>query len=239
MHYCTNEGKDGQLLSAFHTVMRQMSTSSSSVDPSGFLKSLQVVIRAAGNTTYNFNSQQDAAEVLQHVMENMSKDSPIAASTVSTATETTTTCNTCLLSDVSESKTFCIKVPVQNSVQLALSKYLATTESEDFCICCREITPTSHERCITATGTYFIVQQKRFCNEIGMIGKDCTQIECFPENLLVPVGREGEIRNSLPYELVAIINHEGSLSSGHYLAFVKDHSTNKWYNCNDRAVTLS
>ena len=71
-----------------------------------------------------------------------------------------------------------------------------------------------------------------------MIGKDCTQIECFPENLLVPVGREGEIRNSLPYELVAIINHEGSLSSGHYWAFVKDHSTNKWYNCNDRAVTL-
>ena len=238
VHYCTSEGKDGQLLSAFHAVMRQMSTSSSPVDPSGFLRSLQVVIRAAGNTTFNFNSQQDAAEVLQHVMENMSNDSPIAASTVSIAIETTTTCNTCLLSDTSENKTFCIKVPVQKSVQLALSDYLATTDSEDFCICCREITPTSHERSLTATGTYFIIQQKRFCNEIGMIGKDCTQVECFPEKLSVPVGRDCETKKSLSYELVAIINHEGSLTAGHYWAFIKDQSVSRWYNCNDRAVTL-
>ena len=83
VHKCISEGKDDQLLSAFTAVMRQMSTSSSPVDPSGFLKALQVVIRASGNKNFNFNSQQDAAEVLQHVLDNMSKDSPIAALTVS------------------------------------------------------------------------------------------------------------------------------------------------------------
>ena len=93
---------------------------------------------------------------------------------------------------------------------MALSKYLATTESEDFCICCREITPTSRERCLTATGTYFIVQLERFCNEKGMVGKDCTEIECFPEKLVVPVGRDGEITTSFSYELMAMINHQGS-----------------------------
>ena len=157
---------------------------------------------------------------------------------MSISTETTTTCNTCLLSHVSETKTFCIKVPVQNSIQAALSKYLATSESDDFCLCCREITPTSQERCLTATGTYFIVQLKRFCNELGIIGKDCAQLECFLKKLVVPVGREEESVNSLSYELVAMINHQGSISAGHYWAYVRDDSVNKWYNYNDRAVNL-
>ena len=71
--------------------------------------------------TANIESFDPQQEIL---FVNMSNDSPIAASTVSIAIETTTTCNTCLLSDTSENKTFCIKVPVQNSVRLALSKYL-------------------------------------------------------------------------------------------------------------------
>ena len=53
----------------------------------------------------------------------------------------------------------------------------------------------------------------------------------------MPVGREGGIIQSLSYELIAIVNHEGSLSAGHYWAYVKDES-GRWYNCNDRAVTL-
>ena len=121
---------------------------------------------------------------------------------------------------------------------MALSKYLATTESEDFCICCGEITPTSRERCLTATGTYFIVQLERFCNEKGMVGKDCTEIECFPEKLVVPVGRDGEITTSFSYELMAMINHQGSLSAGHYWAYVMDESASRWYNYNDRAANL-
>ena len=82
------------------------------------------------------------------------------------------------------------------------------------------------------------MQLKRFCNELGIIGKDCTQIECFPKKLVVPVGREEESVNSLSYELVAMINHQGSLSAGHYWAYVKDESVNKWYNYNDRAANL-
>ena len=237
IHSCTSEAKDGKLLSAFNTVMHQMSISSSPVDPSSFLKSLEVVIHNAGNKAFNFNTQQDATEILHHIIEDMSKDSPSAASSVSVAIKTTTTCNTCLLSDHIEERSSYVSVPVQRSVQLALSKYLEPMEGEGFCICCREISSNSIERCFVETNNYVIVQQKRFCNEMGIMGKDCSLVECYPQELQLSVGREDELRQSMPYELIAMINHDGSLTAGHYWSLIKDQQSTKWYNCNDRAIT--
>ena len=165
----------------------------------------------------------------------MCKDSSIAAGYLSVATKTTITCNTCLLSDISEAKTLYIELPVHKSVQFALLKYLETTEGEDFCACCREITPNLRDQSLTETNTFLIVQQKRFCNNFGITGKNCTLVECFPQKLLVPVGKEDDFKTNVSYELIGMINHEGSLSAGHYWSFVKD-SSGKWYNCNDRAV---
>ena len=154
-----------------------MSISTSPVDPSGFLKVLQTTIYKAGNKTFNFNKQQDAIEILQHIIEDMSKDSPTASLSVSVTTKTTTTCNTCLLSDISETKTLYIEVPVQKSIQLALTKYLEATEGEGFCACCREVTSNIRDQCLTETSTYLIVHQKRFCTDIGIAGKNCTLVE--------------------------------------------------------------
>ena len=237
IHNCTSAAKDGQLLSAFNTVMHEMSISSSPVDPSTFLKSLEVVIRNAGNKAFNFNTQQDATEVLNHIIEDMSKDSPSAASSVSVAIKTTTTCNTCLLSDQIEERALYISVPVERSVQIALSKYLEPTQGEGFCICCREISSNSIERCFAEANNYLIIQQKRFCNEMGIMGKNCSLVECFPQQLQLSVGREDALKQLMSYELIAMINHEGSLAAGHYWSLMKDPQSTKWYNCNDRAIT--
>ena len=40
-----------------------------------------------------------------------------------------------------------------------------------------------------------------------------------------------------PYELHAIIIHEGDAMSGHYYTYVKDHLENEWYKFNDHRVT--
>ena len=52
VHTCLSEGNDNQLLSAFNSVMRLMHNARSPVDPSDFLKALQVVIHKAGNKRF-------------------------------------------------------------------------------------------------------------------------------------------------------------------------------------------
>lgn len=44
--------------------------------------------------------------------------------------------------------------------------------------------------------------------------------------------------NPLNYELVGVLNHEGSLNSGHYTANVarQNEGIQKWYNCNGRSI---
>jgi len=39
------------------------------------------------------------------------------------------------------------------------------------------------------------------------------------------------------YKLYATLNQRGSLSCGHYTAYVKRY--NKWYLCNDRVISLT
>jgi len=43
-------------------------------------------------------------------------------------------------------------------------------------------------------------------------------------------------KNTL-YDLVAVINHRGSLSGGHYVAYAKNHKNDKWYEFDDKTVT--
>ena len=166
----------------------------------------------------------------------MSKDSPIAALTISVAVTTIKTCNSCLLSDKSETRSLYLELPVDRSVQLALSKHLETSEGEDFCICCREITPNSVQKLLAEVNTYLIVQQKRFCKGEGTAEKNCCLVECFPQVLQLPVGRNEDTKEVVPYELISMINHEGSLASGHYWSFNKDLVSGKWFSCNDRSI---
>ena len=39
------------------------------------------------------------------------------------------------------------------------------------------------------------------------------------------------------YNLFAVDNHSGSLSFGHYTAFMRHPVNRKWYDCNDTSVT--
>ena len=63
--------------------------------------------------------------------------------------------------------------------------------------------------------------------------KDNTFIE-FPHNLNMKNYCEKGIANTYFYELFAIINHSGSITSGHYYAVIK--LNNEWYEFNDSKV---
>ena len=54
---------------------------------------------------------------------------------------------------------------------------------------------------------------------------------------MIPVQVDGEVAFRKQFQLVASINHEGTLNSGHYWALIKDPTSSSWLRCNDRAVT--
>jgi ubiquitin C-terminal hydrolase len=39
------------------------------------------------------------------------------------------------------------------------------------------------------------------------------------------------------YDLFSVINHYGSIASGHYTAFAKNYLSEKWYEFNDATLT--
>ena len=45
------------------------------------------------------------------------------------------------------------------------------------------------------------------------------------------------VKGEWVYELYAVLIHSGSALGGHYYAYIKNMSTQKWYNFNDSSVT--
>ena len=43
-------------------------------------------------------------------------------------------------------------------------------------------------------------------------------------------------KTSRKFALKAIVNHNGTLSNGHYTAIVKDKSQDSWFHCDDHIV---
>jgi ubiquitin carboxyl-terminal hydrolase 4/11/15 len=85
-----------------------------------------------------------------------------------------------------------------------------------------------------------IIQLKRFSHsQFGRFNSKITTLVDFPLEGLDLTGRvqgpsDGK---SLLYDLVAIDNHMGSLSGGHYTAYIKDFMSGKWYYCNGQIST--
>ena len=72
----------------------------------------------------------------------------------------------------------------------------------------------------------------------GQLAKNTEFISC-PHSLAVPIYSEDSISFNNTYTLRATINHSGSLTAGHYWAYVKDEEAGVWYSCDDKNVKLS
>ena len=92
------------------------------------------------------------------------------------------------------------------------------------------------DRAIVSCGRYLIIQLNRFCNGEGKLSRNIEIVHCFPGPLSIPVQVDGEVAMRKNYQLVATVNHEGTLNSGHYWAYINDQASSSWLHCNDRAV---
>ena len=70
----------------------------------------------------------------------------------------------------------------------------------------------------------------------GVATKNADPVVCSPY-LSAPVRVDDEVTGSRKFALVSGICHSGTLTSGHYSAFVRDNVCGVWLHCNDKAVT--
>ena len=223
-------------IATFQKVMSSLQTSKWAIDPSPFLIALKNVILQSGNKDFEINRQQDAAEALEHVISELSKDSIVSLEMLKVLSRTISTCDFCSFSQESENTSSVTLLPVSSNVQTSLLQFLNSGQDEVFCHACSCHRNMAIDRAFVSCGRYLIIQLNRFCNRDGKLSRNFEIVHCFPGPLSIPVQVDGEVAMRKNYHLVATINHEGTLNSGHYWAYIKDHASASWLHCNDRAV---
>ena len=86
-----------------------------------------------------------------------------------------------------------------------------------------------------------VVHLKRFNIDGEEASKNRSKIEISKELLEIAQyihPQLGEVYSKVKYNLYAIVNHSGSLKSGHYTATIKNRlGDNKWYKWNDKHIS--
>ena len=80
---------------AFRRLTANMGCAKTCIDPSPFLFTLENFVRRSGRSSFVVNSQQDAAEVLEHVLNELMGDSVVAGSTTAIKNRISISCNSC------------------------------------------------------------------------------------------------------------------------------------------------
>ena len=216
-----------------------LTSSKGSVDPSQFLRSLELVLVKSGKSDFNLFQQQDACEILSCIIDELCVESPLASNLIKISVQNTITCNTCLEKTVNEDPFFILQLPVSKSVQCSIETYLKPEDligtNSYLCNVCSSLQPAVLEHKISGLGDFLIIQLKRFTYISGSVTKDVKNVWC-TSDLNIPVS-SGDATSFKKFELIATVNHSGNLDRGHYVAHVTDRNSTSWFHCNDSRVT--
>ena len=100
------------LLKSITLNMKIKSRSNKTVDPSNFLWTLTRKISESPDVPFNFNSQQEAAEVLQFVIDELKGTSVAASDFISNTIRTNVSCNQYFCFSAKEEKLDILKIPL-------------------------------------------------------------------------------------------------------------------------------
>ena len=232
------------MLRAISLNMAVKKNSTKPVDPSNFLWALKRKLSIIRGVPFNFNTQQDVAEILQVVLDELKGISIAASHLICNTQKITVSCNTCFCSSVSEENLDIVTLPVSADIQTSMNQFLKpeilTSQNKWFCPSCNLLCESTRETCIINSAPILIIQLCRFSNQGGQLVKNENFLSCTRgesnKDLTVPITVEDEVSFTNKYSLIATINHSGTLNRGHYWAFIKDLHSSSWYSCNDKLV---
>ena len=120
--------------------MKIKSRSNKPVDPSNFLWALTRKISESRHAPFNFNSQQDAAEVLQFVIDELKGTSVAASYFISNTIRINIWCNQYLCFSAKEEKLDILTIPLSPNINSSFSKFLKPeileSDNKWFCPSC-------------------------------------------------------------------------------------------------------
>ena len=167
-HLTPEQSSKSSFLGTFQKIMSSIRISKRAIDPSSFLVALQSIVIKSGNTKFEFNKQQDASEVLEHVINELSKNSIVASEMLKVQSKTTSTCDFCSYSQEREVNSVILHLPVSNSVQASLLRFLQSGQDESFCHACSLRRNMATDHAIISCSRYVIIELNRFCTKEGL-----------------------------------------------------------------------
>ena len=155
---------------------------------------------------------------------------------------TSLTCTVCKTSRTSAENMFFCHVSVSTNIQEGIQKLCASETlsgcNSVFCDSCGCNQPTLKSHSFEKIGKYLILHLSRFYNFGGKLLKDQSPVLC-SSRITVACPEDNEVSFDRSFDLIAAINHSGTLDHGHYTSDIKDIISSTWYHCNDRAVIQS
>ena len=125
------------MLRAISLKMAVKKISTKTIVSANFLWALKRNLSRTRVTHFDFNSQQDVAEILQVVLDELKGVSLAASSLISNTLRTTVSCSTCLCSSVSEENLDILSLQVSIGIQTSLKQFLCpeilTSGNKWFC----------------------------------------------------------------------------------------------------------
>ncbi len=105
-----------------------------------------------------------------------------------------------------------------------------------FCQKCQQLTDATKRLSLYQLPKVLILQLKRFTSDLTNDMKITTEIHIQETLDLEQLVEKKETGQAAIYDLVAILEHTGTLASGHYTTFARHLSNRRWYHFNDAHV---
>ena len=156
------------MLRAISLNMTIKKNSSKPVDPSNFLWALKRKLSNLRGVPFDFNTQQDVAEILQIVLDELKGVSLAASQLISNTHKITVSCNTCFCFSESEQNLDILTLPVSADIQASINQFLKpeilSSHNKWFCPSCKTLSESTRETCIINSAPILIIQLCRFSN---------------------------------------------------------------------------
>ena len=104
--------------------MKINSSSNKPVDPSNFLWALTRKFSESRNAPCNFNSEQDAVEMLQFAFDKLKGTSVAASDLISNNIRINVSCNQCFCFSAKEEKLNILTIPLSPNINSSFSRFL-------------------------------------------------------------------------------------------------------------------
>ena len=160
---------------------------------------------------FDFNSQQDVAEVLQVVLDELTGVSLEVSSLISNVQRTTVSCNNYLGSSVSEENLDILPLQVSTDIQTSINQFLSpeilSSQNKWFCPSCKTLSESIRETCVMTSAPILAIQLYRSSNQGGQVVKDETLVSCTQSQpdqyFTVPIAIEDKISFMNKYSSIA------------------------------------